>query len=178
MKNLLPALLLVFMNLVPCILFQQKAGKTFPVTFIITGLLMMLSRFIFGTFKAAYYIYYVTAIAGIALAIFYKDRKKNLQLILSIGFIAYCFIVFFLIWADTNHVLSVWDELQHWGKMVKEMIRIDERDSIGFAEIGTKLGKNLVKTDANRYRHIEQPVDIQSNLIGQLHASNHVHAAR
>ena len=139
MKNLVPALLLVFMNLMPCILFQQKAGKTFPVTFIITGLLMMLSRFIFGTFKAAYYIYYVTAIAGIALAIFYKDRKKNLQLILSTGFIAYCFIIFFLIWADTNHVLSVWDELQHWGKMVKDMIRIDDFYSSPLSTLPTNL---------------------------------------
>lgn len=139
MKNLIPALLIPLMNLVPAVLFQQKFGKTLPLTMIITAMFMMLSQFVFHTFRVTYYLSAIIAIAGIVITVFYKDRKKNLKLILSSGFIAYVLLVLLLIWADTNHVLSVWDELQHWGKMVKEMIRLDDFYNSPLSTLPTNL---------------------------------------
>lgn len=139
MLNLFPALLLVLVNLVPCILFQQKFGRALPVTMVAVSLFMIIFQFVFHSFQFAYYFFYVLAIAGIALTLFFKDRKKNLELVFSTGFVSFFVIVLVMILVDHDRIFSMWDELQHWGKMVKEMIRLD---AFYNAE-GTMLPHNL-----------------------------------
>ena len=92
---------------------------------ILVSLLCIASQFLFHSFQFAYYLILALAAAGIILLFTYKNRKTNLNLLFSAGFFSFLLIALFVILADNNRIFSGWDELQHWGKMVKEMIRLN-----------------------------------------------------
>ena len=92
---------------------------------ILISLLCIGTQFLFHSFQLAYYLILALAAAGIILLFTYKNRKTNLNLLFSAGFFSFLLIALFVILADNNRIFSGWDELQHWGKMVKEMIRLN-----------------------------------------------------
>ena len=135
LKFLLIILFLFFYNTVTVIFSKKKFGTCLPVSLICMTLLMFFSQLIFKTFNIGFYINIIISIIGIPLLIgkliYYKLRKDNksielLKDVFSAGF--WSFIIIFAILAIINYGrhLSTWDEMSHWGEMVKEMFRLDK----------------------------------------------------
>ena len=125
MRNLIPFFLIGGGTASLSILLRRKFGTILPLTMTLLSCLCMASQFLFHTFLPSIWMTIVLAVASIPLYLFYGNRRKNRALVFSTGFFAYFIVFLFLLYADWNRIFSGWDELQHWGKMVKEMIRLD-----------------------------------------------------
>ena len=108
--------------------FKKSFGKVLPITLMVIPLVLFLSAFIFHTFFVGVYFSIFLAIVGMGVLLkkMIKKEKESLKLIFSKGFFACIFLFLFLVWIDFQREFSVWDELAHWGMMVKEMLRLDK----------------------------------------------------
>lgn len=127
--NIIPFLVFLFLNIFVCIVSKKKFGSVLPLTLTGSVFIVYILQFILGTFKAGIYLLLLLALLGVALYI-YKGIKVGVdvsnKLIITNGFYAFIaiFIIFLII--DFNRYFYMWDEYMHWGKMVKEMLRLDK----------------------------------------------------
>lgn len=96
-----------------------------PVTLLLSALILYFCQFAFGSFKPGYVLILVCLLCSAALIVLKRKDAGFLELYLSNGFWAFIVlgVIFFI--ADYNRHFSYWDELSHWGKMIKEMMRLD-----------------------------------------------------
>ena len=88
--------------------------------------IMYLSQYLLGTFNPGLYILY--AIAALSIPMFFLlngGASKNREYILTGGLWAYIGCLLVVSVMDAGRYFYSWDEFMHWGKMVKEMIRLD-----------------------------------------------------
>ena len=111
---------------------KEKFGYSVPVSIIISSLLLYFSQIIFSTFSVGLYTFIIAGISGCLLALVSaigvekSSRFKDaILLYFSPGFYAFIILFFFAFIAYGERYFSAWDELSHWGPMVKEMIRLD-----------------------------------------------------
>lgn len=113
------------------LLTKKSFGRTLPLTFFGSSLMLFISQLIFQTFSVGFY--FCIAFAGLSLgfAIFQFCRSKsNLaallrQNYLTAGFFAFTLIYLMVFIYDFHRGFTVWDEFSHWGMMLKEMLRLD-----------------------------------------------------
>ena len=132
MSFIFPLMFLIFFTETLMIFFKTKFEKTLPLTFFISAIMLYLSQFIFHTFKVGYILNILFCLIFPIYVI--KNKKKIKEYITPglIGFISLYIIIFIL---DFNRFFTRWDELSHWGKMVKEMYKLDSFYSISTSNL-------------------------------------------
>lgn len=120
-----PVLIFILLNSI-CVFFSKRSfGFCMPVTLLLSALILYFCQFAFGSFKPGYVLILVCLLCSAALIVLKRKDAGFLELYLSNGFWAFIVlgVIFFI--ADYNRHFSYWDELSHWGKMIKEMMRLD-----------------------------------------------------
>jgi len=129
---ILPLLYIIFYTYSLTILFKKiKFEHALPLTLILSAIIMYISLYLFKT------IYFGLGLnVGLCLIfpIHLIKNKYSLKEIkkeyLTNGLISFIFIYIVIYLYDLNRYYTRWDELSHWGKMVKEIIRLDNFYSI------------------------------------------------
>ena len=114
-----------------CLLFKNKFEHSLPFTFIISAIIMYISLMVF---KTLYVGLVINILICLVFPIYLIRKKYSIKDIknkyLTNGVISF-FVIYLLIFIyDLNRSYTRWDELSHWGKMVKEMIRLDDFYSV------------------------------------------------
>ena len=115
---------------------QTNYGKSLPLIFTSSVLVLYLSQIIFKSFLIGFYLLLILALLGLYLLIKNIKNKDFLNRYLTNGF--YLFIIIFMVLALYNYKreFNVYDEFSHWGHFVKSMYYNNEFysfDSISFA---------------------------------------------
>ena len=125
---LVPLLACVCLGMSAAITFDRPFGYTLAPTFIVTCLLIYVSQLVFGSFEPGFYLLVLIAAAAPILYFspWHAGRRHHRQLIFTPGLWAFICLYGLCLLLDGGRQLAVWDELAHWGKMVKEMVRLDK----------------------------------------------------
>lgn len=129
MAFILPLLFIIFFTESLMLIFKTKFNKTLPLTFIIPAIMLYLSQFLFKTFSIGFIICILISLLFPICLIKNKSKINYKDYITKelLTFIILYIIIFIL---DFNRFFTRWDELSHWGKMVKEMYKLDSFYSI------------------------------------------------
>ncbi|MCD7836624.1 MAG: hypothetical protein LUG83_08255 [Lachnospiraceae bacterium] len=120
-----PLLFFCLLNLWTVYLGKKSFGTSLPVTLMVSALLLYISQLVFKTFNVGMGICMLLAAgAAVLLIVRGKDHEFTGRFI-SNGFYAFLAVYFLFLLVDYNRYFNSWDELSHWGKMVKEMLRLD-----------------------------------------------------
>ncbi|MDO4526531.1 MAG: hypothetical protein Q4B87_00345 [Candidatus Saccharibacteria bacterium] len=125
--------ILYFMAITATLVFLTKKsfGKCLPLGMILSAFLLFFSQLMFNTFTVGFVIGIICAVAAIPLAIFKrKELSEFKKLYFTSGFVVFLVIYVLVYIYDLNRGFTMWDELSHWGMMVKEMVRLDRFYSI------------------------------------------------
>ena len=100
---------------------QTNYGKSLPLVFISSVLVLYLSQIIFKSFLIGFYLLLILALFGLFLLVRNIKNKDFLNRYLTNGF--YLFIVIFIVLALYNYKreFNIYDEFSHWGHFVKSM---------------------------------------------------------
>ena len=113
------------------ILTKHKFGKCLPLAMMLPAFLLFFGQLIFGSFTPGFILAILFALAAIPLAIINRKALTELKgLFFTSGFIAFLTVYVVVFIFDLQREFSVWDELSHWGMMVKEMFRLDKFYSV------------------------------------------------
>lgn len=108
------------------IIFKNKVDHNFPLTFVISALSLYISLMVFNTIYVGLVInILICLIFPIYLIVKKVPLKEIKDTYLTNGVIAFICLFIFIYLYDLNRMYTRWDELSHWGKMVKEIIRLD-----------------------------------------------------
>ena len=115
---------------------QTNYGKSLPLIFTSSVLVLYLSQIIFKSFLIGFYLLLILILLGLYLLIKNIKNKDFLNRYLTNGF--YLFIIIFMVLALYNYKreFNVYDEFSHWGHFVKSMYYNNEFysfDSVSFA---------------------------------------------
>ncbi len=102
---------------------ESNYGKSLPLVFISSVLVLYLSQIIFKSFLIGFYLLLILALFGLYLLIRNIKNKEFIDRYLTNGF--YLFIIIFLVLALYNYKreFNVYDEFSHWGPFIKSMYR-------------------------------------------------------
>ena len=127
----LPLIYIVFFTYSLTIIFKNKFEHDLPLTFIISAIIMYISLYVFKSFYIGLVINllisFIFPIYIIKNKYTFKDIKKKY---INNGLIAFITLYILVYLYDLNRMFTRWDELSHWGKMVKEIIRLDNFYSV------------------------------------------------
>ncbi len=100
---------------------ESNYGKSLPLVFISSVLVLYLSQIIFKSFLIGFYLLLILALFGLYLLIRNIKNKDFIDRYLTNGF--YLFIISFLVLALYNYKreFNIYDEFSHWGHFVKSM---------------------------------------------------------
>jgi len=119
-----PFLFFVSLNTLMVFATKKDFGKCIPLTLMSCGFVMYFSQMIFNTFNVGLYLLIGAAIISL---IIYRGEKRSISDTLNgYGFIAFAVIYLLILLFDFERRFVSWDELGHWGMMVKEMLRLDK----------------------------------------------------
>ena len=108
-------------------LTKRSFGKCLVLGMMLSAFLLFFSQLIFGTFMVGFVIGVICAVAAIPLGVIKrKDFSKFKELYFTSGFVVFLVLYIVVYIYDLNRGFSRWDELSHWGMMVKEMVRLDK----------------------------------------------------
>ena len=128
---ILPIIYILFFTYSLSMVFKTKFEYSLPFTFILSGLSLFISLFVF---KTIYVGFILCILFSLIFPIHLYRNKYSLQEIkdkyLTNGVIAFICLYIIVYLYDLNRSFTRWDELSHWGKMVKEIIRLDNFYSI------------------------------------------------
>ncbi len=111
-----------FLIIIPtCYIKESNYGKSLPLVFISSVLVLYLSQIIFKSFLIGFYLLLMLALFGLYLLIRNIKNKDFIDRYLTNGF--YLFIILFLVLALYNYKreFNIYDEFSHWGHFVKSM---------------------------------------------------------
>ena len=118
-----PLIYILFSNATTVCLTKKSFIKSLPVTLMLIPFPLFFSGIIFSTFKIGIIINIIYALLSIPLII--KNIKEFKNNYFTYGLIAFIIVYVFIFIYDLNRSLSAWDDVSHWGLMVKEMFRLD-----------------------------------------------------
>ena len=104
---------------------KKSFGVSLPATLTGTVLLTYFSQLLFHTFDIGIYVCMAVAVSAVILLILRRKDGDFISRCFSEGFFVFLAICLFFLVMDYGRWLSEWDEYSHWGKMVREMFRID-----------------------------------------------------
>ena len=101
---------------------QTNYGKSLPLIFTSSVLVLYLSQIIFKSFLIGFYLLLILALLGLYLLIKNIKNKDFLNRYLTNGF--YLFIIIFMVLALYNYKreFNVYDEFSHWEILLKACI--------------------------------------------------------
>ena len=122
-KSLIPVIFFTVVNSGLSVLLKKGFGKVLPLTLISSSFVLFVSQLFFGTFRIGIYLMYI--LFPVSVYLIYREKERN-KYIFTNGF--YLFFCIFVVFAFINFGKHFYwdDELGFWGKMVKEMIRLDK----------------------------------------------------
>jgi hypothetical protein len=133
-----PLIFIISLNLFAVFRSRKSFGEILPVTIMLAAFLLYVCQFVFFSYKPGIYVLALCGFLGeveFLYVIFENflnhqrdDTSKNrerISRIFSSGFWAFLAIYIVILIADYDRKLNAWDELSHWGMMVKEMFRTD-----------------------------------------------------
>lgn len=121
----LPFLLFVLLNSLTVKIIRTKFGYAFPVTLMVSALLMYISGMLFSSFSEAYIVLASLGVLAFIFIILDIRKPKFKRYFFSNGFFCIVILSIVIFAMDLGHKFTMWDEFSHWGKMVKEMLRIN-----------------------------------------------------
>ena len=134
MRSLLfPLLYILFSNATTVHLTKKSFIKSLPFTLLLIPFSLFFSGIIFSTFKIGVIIDLLYALISIILTITsiknnkFNEFKNNY---FSYGLIAFLITYLFVFIYSFKRTFYAWDEISHWGLMLKEMFRLDNFYSI------------------------------------------------
>lgn len=118
---------LLFANIALVVLSKEKFGKCMPVSMILVTLILYLTQFIFNSFNVGTIVFLCMSLFGLGCMVYLlcKKEKQVMSLIMTEGFVSFVILIGFFGILDFHRTYTTYDEFQHWGKMVKEMLRLD-----------------------------------------------------
>lgn len=133
---LLPLLYFLLATTTLVLLTKRSFGKCLPLAMMLPAFFLFFSQLIFGTFLIGFLLAIVFALSAIALAILKRKTLPHYKkLLLTPGLITFLIIYIGVFIFDLNRNFAVWDELTHWGMMVKEMSRLDQFYYVGSSNL-------------------------------------------
>lgn len=121
-KSILPVLFFITINSAISLILKKGFGKCLPLTLIASTFIVFLSQIIFKTFIIGLYL--LLALFVLSIFVIYKN-KQNKQYIFTNGFYVFICICLIFLFIDFGRHFFWDDEVGFWGKMVKEMFRLD-----------------------------------------------------
>lgn len=122
---MIPFVILALINCWVVFWNKKSFGISLPATLTGTVLLAYFSQLLFHTFNIGIYVCMAAAVSAIVLLILRRKDHDFISRCFSEGFFVFLTICLFFLVMDYGRWLSEWDEYSHWGKMVKEMLRLD-----------------------------------------------------
>ncbi len=123
----IPFLILFLFTQLLVLICNRKFGECMPLSIMAITFIEYFSQYIFHTFY--YGVYFIIALSAISVVLFLIIIKvKHYQVVANVfsyGFYCFAVIVVFIFIVDFKRRFNQWDELSHWGMMVKEMLRLD-----------------------------------------------------
>ncbi len=114
--------MLALSGTISCV-FSKKIGVCIPLAYMLVGFIMFFTQLAFHTFDIGIIIVCIGAFLFIPAAIKKKEEiKENL---LTYGLLAFLIAYMMYCCVDFRRTFAAWDEMSHWGVMVKEMLRLD-----------------------------------------------------
>ncbi len=141
--TVVPYSISVLITFLFCIIEKREFGKNIATALCCMSGIMYLSQYLLGTFTPGLYILY--GMAALSIPLFFLlngGASKNREYILTGGLWAYIGCLLVVTVMDAGRSFYSWDEFMHWGKMVKEMIRLDRFYCV---------------TESTLYRHKDYP---------------------
>ncbi len=120
-----PILFFFILNSLTVKISKKPFGISMPVTLMISAMGLYFSQMIFGSFKPAYILLLLAGLGAVIVFIRNIRLAEYRNCYFSAGFICVFGIAAFVAFIDLGKHYFMWDEFSHWGKMVKEMIRLD-----------------------------------------------------
>ena len=127
---LCPFLFFAFINIITVYISGRSFGRCLPVTMMCAALVLYFSQLLLKSFYPGYYLMLALAAAGAVLLIIKRKDSKLAENLCSFGFYGFVALYLIFIIVDFHSHVSQWDELSHWGKMVKEMLRLNSFYSV------------------------------------------------
>lgn len=122
---MIPFVILTLINFWVVFWNKKSFGVSLPATLTGTVLLAYFSQLLFHTFHIGVYVCLAAAVSAVILLVLRRKDHNFISRCFSEGFFVFLAISLFFLVMDYGRWLSEWDEYSHWGKMVKEMFRID-----------------------------------------------------
>lgn len=122
---MIPFLIFCLINFGLVMLSKKSFGVTLPVTLTGVTLLTYFGQFLFHTFNVGVWLCVGMAVAGAVLLIVRRKDRDFISRCFSVGFFVFFAICILFLVLDYGRWLTTWDEYSHWGKMLKEMFRLD-----------------------------------------------------
>ena len=127
-----PIIFFIIINSGISVASKEKFGTTLPFTFIMSSVVIYVSQYVFHTFNVGFVILIILALLVIPYLLIYiwKGSGRSgadyiTDNVLSTGFITFLMIAGIFLIIDFGSTFGKWDELSHWGVMIKEMLRLD-----------------------------------------------------
>ena len=120
-----PVLVFALINFWVVFAGKKTFGISLPATLIGAAVVTYLGQLVFHTFSVGFWACLALAVSAVGLLIVKRKDKDFMARCFSEGFVVFIILCLFFLVLDFRRYFSSWDELSHWGKMVKEMIRLD-----------------------------------------------------
>ena len=111
---------------------KEKFGYSVPISIILISLFLYFSQIAFSTFTIGIVLFIGLGIIGCVLGlasatscIKYTGFKESKDLFFTPGLYGFIVVFLFALLIYGGRHFTSWDELSHWGLMVKEMVRLD-----------------------------------------------------
>lgn len=143
MSTVLPFAVSVLITFSLSIAARRPFGRNIATALYLMSGVMYLSQYLLGSFTPGLYALCLLAGASVPLLFFMNGGvSKNREYLLTGGLWAYIGCLLVICVMDAGRLYSSWDEFMHWGKMVKEMLRLDRFYCV---------------TESTLYRHKDYP---------------------
>lgn len=136
MSFIFPLIYMIFFTYSLSIFIKKKFERLLPFTLIISGISLFLSQFIFKTFYVGFAVCILFSLIFPIKLLLKKEKFKDIkEKYITKGLLAFIVLYLIVYIMDFNRFFTRWDELSHWGKMVKEMIKLDNFYSISTSNL-------------------------------------------
>lgn len=133
MSFILPLSFIVCISGTMTILSKRRFEEVLPVSLLFSILIVFITGF-FGQLQIGYILVALFALAFPSIIVFRLIKRQGISLSTK-NFITPAFFIFIIIYIfvfilNFNRGFTQWDEISHWGPMVKEMFRLDKLYSV------------------------------------------------
>lgn len=133
MSILLPFLFLVGSSGTLVLLTRRRFEEVAPLAMMVSTLLVFASGFL-GSLTIGFWAACGLALLFPVLAVIGFIRRKRIPVLtesfFTPGFVLFVVLYLFVCLLNWNRGFTVWDEVSHWGPMVKETLRLDQFYSV------------------------------------------------